>query len=443
MATDPKLTQSIIDLSRNVDKLSSELKKNTTAVETSAATHVEAIKATEKAETKTETPRGIDISGEISNLTKSLRGLDFKGLSKNIFDFKKGILGGFESGGIVKNPGNYVVGEKGPEVVKLKTGDTVIPNKKSSGDELIKLQIEQLKRANKKAPTDDELSRERARLMADDPDLTPRGLTEKLSNFVDNFNRGTFTKEDVAKLGKPISPAEAIKGPAVPANLPQESPAAKESRRERRERLLAQKKAEAPLPAPTGKELTGEPKEKGGALRQFGQFLGKEIGPLSKLGAETFGIGSSIKDLTGLGLAGKGFGLPEMGNLFQPTLKSILPKISAGPKLAQTVGSLATDTLGKGKGLGLIEGVINKLGTKIEQAVQTKTEKPAPMSEAPPPATTAMARVERKGEGEIQGMTKTDIEQMLGTLARIAALLEGPLSVSPLDYPFRPDSRRV
>jgi hypothetical protein len=40
-------------------------------------------------------------------------------------------------------------------------------------------------------------------------------------------------------------------------------------------------------------------------------------------------------------------------------------------------------------------------------------------------------------------LSKDDVNEMKSALLRIAFLLEGPLSFAPLDYPFRPDSRRV
>jgi hypothetical protein len=45
--------------------------------------------------------------------------------------------------------------------------------------------------------------------------------------------------------------------------------------------------------------------------------------------------------------------------------------------------------------------------------------------------------------GEDAPITKKDIDAMLSALGRIASLLEGPLSVSSMDAPIRPDSRRI
>jgi hypothetical protein len=40
-------------------------------------------------------------------------------------------------------------------------------------------------------------------------------------------------------------------------------------------------------------------------------------------------------------------------------------------------------------------------------------------------------------------ITKKDIDDILSALGRIGSLLEGPLRVSSMDSPLRPDSRRV
>lgn len=158
-----KLFSQIADLGRNINSLAESIKKNTSATESlvsatdkSVKSEKESATASNKASTTnvTETNKG----GEaIKDLTKILSGLlgekgplmgkiaemakskilpasgPVKQLIEQPKDFSniagglKGIIKAFQEGGVAKKDGKYLVGENGPEVVKLPKGAGVIP----------------------------------------------------------------------------------------------------------------------------------------------------------------------------------------------------------------------------------------------------------------------------------------------------------------------------
>jgi hypothetical protein len=158
-----KLFSQIADLGRNINSLAESIKKNTSATESlvsatdkSVKSEKESATASNKASTTnvTDTNKG----GEaIKDLTKILSGLlgekgplmgkiaemakskilpasgPVKQLIEQPKDFSniagglKGIIKAFQEGGVAKKDGKYLVGENGPEVVKLPKGAGVIP----------------------------------------------------------------------------------------------------------------------------------------------------------------------------------------------------------------------------------------------------------------------------------------------------------------------------
>lgn len=74
---------------------------------------------------------GIDLpGGKFKNITDKVKGAG--GKAKDILSggFGKKILGAFAEGGTIDKTGSYLVGEKGPEVVKLEEGNNVLSNEK-------------------------------------------------------------------------------------------------------------------------------------------------------------------------------------------------------------------------------------------------------------------------------------------------------------------------
>lgn len=150
-----KVASQLLDLNRNLDKLTSEVKKNTQATkeglsgqETKPAENddlksiANSLKGLDGLKDITDGIKSLDlnkITEKLSSIPQSIDkiigGINLKpgDIVKNFIEPKKSgfglqnILGAFADGGVAKIPGNYLVGEKGPEVVKLPAGSAVIP----------------------------------------------------------------------------------------------------------------------------------------------------------------------------------------------------------------------------------------------------------------------------------------------------------------------------
>lgn len=161
-----KLFSQIADLGRNINSLAESIKKNTSATESLVSATDKSVKsekesATTSNKTATANPKEAKESnkdsGGIKDLTKILSGLlgekgplmgkiaemakskilpalipgkqpneqpkDFSNIAGGL----KGIIKAFQEGGVAKKDGKYLVGENGPEVVKLPKGAGVIP----------------------------------------------------------------------------------------------------------------------------------------------------------------------------------------------------------------------------------------------------------------------------------------------------------------------------
>ena len=158
-----KLFSQIADLGRNINSLAESIKKNTSATESLVSATDKSVKSEKESATasnKASTTNATDTNkgGEaIKDLTKILSGLlgekgplmgkiaemakskilPASGPGKQLIeqpkDFSniagglKGIIKAFREGGVAKKDGKYLVGENGPEVVKLPKGAGVIP----------------------------------------------------------------------------------------------------------------------------------------------------------------------------------------------------------------------------------------------------------------------------------------------------------------------------
>ena len=85
--------------------------------------------------------------------------------------------------------------------------------------------------------------------------------------------------------------------------------------------------------------------------------------------------------------------------------------------------------------------------TKETKAPEAKSA-PAPgTAPAPTKSTDSKSTSDKKSETTESGTaglgSDKDIQDIKNALVRVAGLLEGTLSVSVLDQPFRPDSRRI
>jgi hypothetical protein len=506
MAIDTKLTTSILDLSRNVDKLTTELKKNqplrtkeTAPKEKSESVSevVDAIKESglndipKKIEQFSDRIEKLDFSG----LTKQIAQLDFKGLiedlknikpseiaqqslktlaSETFKDLKSNIIGGLEKGGSVSKTGNYIVGEKGPEIVKLKTGDKVVPNSETMNQEIIKMLTESKKDSagfGKKRPSGEEIGRKRMQLLIENPEYAenPEELEEEIKDFINRYGIETFTLEDVAKLGKPVKPSEVSpkneSTQAIANQIPQKiNETAKPLKKTaqpllagplKKERdLFSKKEVASETKSPEflkseGDRNISEKKESAFSKisSKLGKFLGGIVNPSGKKERETFSETRGINLENSLSPATKKSAPLNMADFSKPTLQKTIPQVSAPPKISKELGTLSkapeiSKTTDDSKLMfgGLIqkmEDVFAKNSSTKKQSSESNLGSETPI---PPSSESGVAPT---GSNQNAVLTKDDINEMKSALLRVASLLEGPISVTPLDYPFRPDSRRV
>jgi len=504
MATDPKLISSLLDLSRNVDKLSGDIKKNTATTSDLVEVQEKSTEGTKDLGKVADSIKGLDLNslkGEFSQLTKSIGGLDFKSLSTDLksldfkslskdlksldfkgltegikgLDFKgigdmakgldikslagglkegggikdvvsgslggllkggKGLLGAFEKGGPVNQTGQYLVGEKGPEIVKLQQGSAVIPN------DILKARQDILKKLGPDAPSEKEISRKRNELLTADPvyyDGEPDWLEEDINSYLEGLQgkvTSEFTQDDLKKLTKPVNnKAEEVVNPPAPTDKKEKKSEEKEAKlKEKKEglfsRIFGKKDKENDGKAEEdknksdifakGKDLlkdvdktkllsSGSDLLKG-ASGMFGDKLGGKLGTAGNI----LGVGSELSKQVKLpSLAKKA---PELKT---PELKTDIKKLSTPPApKAQPKPAAAKEEVSEGK----------KSPTEAVSTESKTSDKPAE------------AKSEKMGDS---GMTSNDIQEMKSALVRIASLLEGPLNVSPMSGPYRPDSRRV
>ena len=551
MATDQKLLSQIMDLSRNVEKLSGEMKKNTTV--TSELTEKKEAENKEGAKDQAkilDSLKGLDFKGlkdelssvakgftgfDIKGLTDGIKGLDFKGLSKDLkgldfdglsknlkgldfkglgdglknldikglstdlkkLDFKdltqsikgidlkglsdmkgglgdlknfdvssltkgggikdivsgsigkmgKGLLGAFESGGVVKNPGAYLVGEKGPEIANLPKDATVIPNDKteailSGNPSSIRSKVKEKKGAN--YPSKEEIDAKRSELLKEDPEFysDPAELNDELEYFIDNYKgvkeSDTFTMENVQKLGKPtpkneVSPVSPIVTSPTPAS---KTPGVEKSESEvvnKKQGLFSrifgkQEKKE--------KEASEAPKEKGPI--DVGSIVNKGASLLSSVPPQLMGnAGSDIGAASGaLEAIGK-TELPKLiGPANAPEIKNSIPSLSKkmSPPKAAEQGNANSSTSNIMEGISDITSksgignAISGIGDSAKSAIGDIAKGIGGIGGSGEPA---------GGGGQV------DMGEAVEVLNKILNALNGPLSFSPMDSPFRPNSKRI
>lgn len=521
MATDQKLISSLLDLSRNVDKLSGDIKKNTSTTAELAETQTKAADNTKDLGKIAEGIKGLDLGslkGEFSQLTKGISGLDFQGLSKDLksldfkgltqgikgldfkeltqgikgldfkslgqdlkkLDFKdlagsikgldlkgisgaakgldiggianavkgggiknvvsgslgglakgfgKNILGGFAEGGKVEKTGNYIVGEKGPEIVNLTKGANVIPN------DILKERQDILKRLGPNAPSEKEIADKRRELLETDPtmydqDNNPQWLEEDINSYLEGLDKSALFTQDSLKSLVGAPPPKKEEPAVAPMNKAQDVKAeakVKEKRDGLFSKVFGKKKDET-----ASKE---EEKPKGPSLLDRGKDLLKNV------------------DKSALIKGG------------QDLLKNPTDLLNNPADLLKSAGGIGMQAMLKKKEEakpGEIKNTVNKL-SKLPVPKQPAKNTPDPTPTAEPankPSTVTSQTETNKGEAKTSstsaaststaaassgsgGMSKDDATEMKSILMRIASLLEGPLSVSSIDAPYRPDSRRV
>ena len=512
MAFDQKLISQLLDLSRNVEKLSGEVKKNTTVSKDLVKSDASEPKAADQSKDLSKIAEGLksmDLKGlkdefkglkdglkgidkldfkglenglkslDFKGLEKGLKGLDFKGLEQGLkgldfkgleqglkgFDIKgitesfkgitdiknldvggmaknvvsgggvkdlisgsigkigKGILGRFEEGGEVKKSGPYLVGEGGPEIANLSKNTTIIPNDKTeailSGKQpTVKNRMKE--KNSGKYPSKEEIAAKRSELIASDPQFysDKNELEDEMENYIQNYKfgdaniRDTFTKEDIAKLGKSANKA-----------LTSESPS------ELKKQLEIASKTTTNINSINKNTEVAEKKQS-----LFSKLFSKEN--IKNAGgkiedAATGLLGGGLIDKFGGTLKESVGSLISKENLSAPfgDIKKNLPSLSNLPSIKSKTESISK----------AIANIVPK--SPIASVTENNPISVAPSSEIT--KTEGLPATQEAGAGTGESITKKDIDAMLSVLGRIASLLEGPLSISSLDSPIRPDSRRI
>ena len=524
MAMDQKLISSLLDLSRNVDKLSGDIKKNTSTTADLAETQTKAADNTKDLGKIAEGIKGLDLGslkGEFSQLTKGISGLDFQGLSKDLksldfkglaqgikgldfkeltqgikgldfkslgqdlkkLDFKdlagsikgldlkgiagaasgikgldiggiagavkgdgiknvvsgslgglakgfgKNLLGGFAAGGNVEKTGNYLVGEKGPEIVNLTKGAAVIPNNMLGiNNNILKERQNILKKLGSDAPSEKEISKKRNELLAADPEFYKDDLDwleEDVNSYLEGLqgkSTSEFTQDDLKKLTKPVdNKAEEVVSPVTKA------PKATEVKNEAK----IKEKKDGLFSKIFGKKkddnIKEEEKPKGPSIFDKGKDLLKNVDKesLIKSGQDLLNNPANLlKSAGGIGMQAM---LKKKEELKPAEIKNTVNKLSKLP-VPKPAAKNTPDSTPAAETANKMSAVAN----------QTETNKGETKSSSASATSTSAA-----ASGGSEGMSKDDVTEMKSILMRIASLLEGPLSVSSIDAPYRPDSRRV
>jgi hypothetical protein len=552
MATDQKLISQIMDLSRNVEKLSGEMKKNTSVTSELTAKNESENKEGAKDQAKIlDSLKGLDFKGlkdelssvakgftgfDIKGLTDGIKGLDFKGLSKDLkgldfdglsknlkgldfkglgdglknldikglstdlkkLDFKdltqsikgidlkgladmkgglgdiknldvsslakgdgvkdlisgsigkmgKGLLGAFESGGVVKNSGAYLVGEKGPEIANLPKDTTVIPNDKteamlSGNPASIKSKLKTKKGAQ--YPSKEEIDAKRNELLKEDPDFysDPVELNAELEYYIDNYKgpekNDTFTIEDVQKLGKPsvkndVASAVVSPPPVAAAKLSEDKAATKLSESAKPE---AVKNKNGLFSKIFGKKESSPEETKKDSGIDVGNMVSKGAQLLSsappqlmgKFGDDA-GVASGVLDAVGK------TEMPKLiGPVNAPEIKNSIPSLSkkmSQPKAAEQNNSNASDS-------NIMEGISD---------ITSKSGIGNAISGIGDSAKSIIGDVAKGTDGiggasESSGAAPVNMDEVVDVLTKILNVMKGPLKVSPMDSPFRPNSKRI
>jgi len=537
MDLNKKLIDQLSDLSRNIKSLTSEVKENKNVVSSeSSNSKKEGAKEGAKVESVEEqnknflksledifkkgigeiTKSNTESAGLLKDVSGAIKGKGLESALGAISPLKDKALGGiasnvkipksvsgllgkipkFASGGVMDKTGLAVVGEKGPEVVKLDKGDKVIPNSKSKDlleGELLAMELDEMDRKSEvvsntksselmapqktadqlitmqKGPTAAQISRYKKYLYSeygDHYDEFPEFLEADVKSWVDSMryhspitiNRllegkgkeeETFTQEDVAKLSQPVN-----KTPE-PQKEPEEI-----SKRDLRKKEKEQKK-----------KAKEESKKAEDLLKTESKTIKEEKPSILDKGK------SFLKDK---GVAEKGKNL-----LFSKGKDVLTGKMSLGD-IAKNPASLLGDKsqlLGKGigaatsllsnkglrdKGMEKLKGLKKEKGeekasmstespelkkiqpkeVKAEEVketpkVETPVKKEITKTEESTPSKSEASNTSKESKGgKSESIGVTDLDDIKALLGKMVSLLEGPLSIESTESPFRPDSRR-
>ena len=281
--------------------------------------------------------------------------------------------------------------------------------------------------------------------------------------LLDKKSKELDKKDEFDKLGKIEEKTKEIVNPKA-AEIKKE--AEKIKKEEKSEGLLSKiglKKREKPEEPEDGKEEKGESKASA-ILNKAGKFAENvAFGVAGKvLGTNLPGVSGAIAQ-KGLGALKKSvdsglFSKKENkeGSAESSLMSKVTDKIK-GVSPAEKKESIAS--LDKTKpvenspnALSKMTSSVKKLETANKPKQESKKEAEAPVptgvtkeSESKKPSTESKSTKSEPAQSKSESPlgNDKDIQDIKNALSRIASILEGPLTVSPMDSPFRPDSRRI
>lgn len=515
MDNNQKLVSQIADLSRNLNLVNESLKRNTQGIQTLIENQQDRETDTGSA-TETQANGIVSISKELKEISGALSKLSspdspfskmadaFEKSGSQTFDFgtKGEIKGKFQTGGVAKEDGKYLVGENGPEVVALPKGSGVIPintkdlieglrkvpelsgllkdsdnvnvtgdnfgksilssdGKRISLNRLItqyeddsievdvddpkgKDTLERLENNLKSLESleqavDKRLAEELQTIREERTKLDEkRGRPETSEEFSERIDKAsdilnTLPPEERSQLAVAKATLEAQK---ILLNKTEEPGSAESQNKESAESIAVKtdlKKINTEAKNPEGENKSGEESKKGpGIFSKLGDQLKKSAGRVAEGVAQQTGLGGVFS------VAKKGIGALSEKKKSEESSKSSAAPATEATKMEKSVSKLATPA------------------PKPEAPV----EAPKPATPPPPvPKQVTVSQTETTAKSESgtgskstststmtdQGnnITSEDMDAIKGALARIAFLLEGPLTVSQMEDPFRPNSKRV
>jgi hypothetical protein len=490
MDLNKKLIDQLSDLSRNIKSLTSEVKENRNIISPeNAGSNKENSKDNKNIESPDEQNKNFLKSLEnifkkgIGEITKSssiikdigkekiketknneppISSVPLKAIDKIIGNLPK-----FYKGGVMNKNGLAIVGEKGPEIVKLEKGAEVIPNEKSSS--VMKTADQSV--LEKKGPTPDQVEKYKNELEKDNfYKSNPDRLEEDLSTWKksnkrksqaeinsliekEGYKNESVTKETPTNLSETIKP---VKG-----NVEEDKTIAKERSTENKASVKKEepkKLEDVTNPKSKESEKTPESEMKDKAktfLKEKGVFeKGKDI--LLSQGKNILENKISLKDA-----------LKEKGTSSLMDNKNQLVSKGIG-----SATSLLSNKNLREKGIDKIKSLSEKNQKSTISTESSELKKPKPEIKKEEPKESEEPKKEKKeivqketpkkeeeftkkentksssislnksSEKAEKGISPSDLDDIKSLLGKIASLLEGPLSIETNESPFRPDSRR-
>jgi len=334
-------------------------------------------------------------AGNMPDFKSILGGNSIKGIVSNAASR----IPGLADGGTVESSGIAVVGEKGPELVELKSGDKVRTKEEQLMEMLLeeeRAKNEKLGRVRRTGPTEEEVEAYRQELLAEDPEFysDPAELQEELDYFKSEQGyeletRETFSPADLKKLIEPVTTKE--------TSVVKSAQEIKEAKEVKETRALKEVKEVKETPA-----LKEEDKK--GKSVKFEDFLS--------------GVTSKAKEK-----------LDEAKARGKANLQSSVAELKEKNPINQVKSDAEKIKSQIQENIASIKGMSgNSTSKPVEQKATAVKE----------PKKTRGSVSSSNASGD-SSMSSSDIKEMKGLLASIYQALRSPLTIAN-DVPFRPNS---